>query len=111
MQNYLPYVVSIVCAMISGVVTYAVSRRQTKNEIEKIIKQHEFEMESLREKNQMELEKMKIEHKHEIELQEKEFEQKIGADFMNNMMSEVMKYPEIKGQILSGIKKNSKNKR
>lgn len=111
MEQYLSYAVSIICALISGIVTYAVSRRQTKNEIEKLIKQHELDMESLREKNQMELEKMNIEHRHELELKEKEFEQKLSSDFMNNMMSEVMKYPEIKGQIISGMSKSSRKKR
>lgn len=110
MEQYLPYVVSVISALISGIITYMAAWRQTKNEIEKLIKQHELDMESLREKNQMELEKMNIEHRHELELIEKEYEQKIGSDFMNNMMSEVMKYPEVKGQIISGMNKTSGKK-
>ena len=35
LSEYMPYFTSIVCALISGIVTYMVSRKQTKNEINK----------------------------------------------------------------------------
>lgn len=40
LNEYMPYFTSIICALISGIVTYIVSRKQTKNEINKLIKQH-----------------------------------------------------------------------
>ena len=35
LSEYMPYFTSIICALISGIVTYIVSRKQTKNEINK----------------------------------------------------------------------------
>ena len=35
LRAYMPYFTSIICALISGIVTYIVSRKQTKNEINK----------------------------------------------------------------------------
>ena len=110
MEQYLSYAVSVICALISGIVTYAVSRRQTKSEIEKLVKQHELDMESLREKNQMEVERISIEHKHELELKEKEFEQKLSSDLIINIMSEMIKDPKIKGQILAGMNKDKRSR-
>lgn len=110
MEQYISYAVSVICALISGIVTYAVSRRQTKGEIEKLVKQHELDMESLREKNQMELERIGIEHKHELELKEKEFEQKMSSDLINNIMSEMIKDPKIKGQILASMNKDKRSR-
>lgn len=45
LSEYMPYFTSIICALISGIVTYIVSRKQTKNEINKLIKQHELNLE------------------------------------------------------------------
>ena len=37
MENYLPYIVSVVCALISGFTSYAVVRKQSKEDIRKIL--------------------------------------------------------------------------
>ena len=36
MDMYLPYIVSIVCALISGIVSYLISRKQMKNGFGKV---------------------------------------------------------------------------
>ena len=38
MGNYLLYIVSVVCALISGFTSYAVARRQSKEDIRKLEK-------------------------------------------------------------------------
>lgn len=44
MTDFLPYIVSVICALISGFITYGVARRQMKAEIQKIEKQHELNL-------------------------------------------------------------------
>ncbi len=101
MHDYLPYVVSVLCALISGISSYAVARKKAKNDIKIIAKQHEVDLEALERKHQMELEKLNLEHKHQLELQEKDFEAKLSA----SLITEAMKIPEIRQQISQGIKK------
>ena len=68
MNIYLPYIVSVICAAIAGFASYAVARKQAKADIERLIKQHELDIEKEREKFTMEKEKMELEHKHQLEL-------------------------------------------
>ena len=92
LSEYMPYFTSIVCALISGIVTYMVSRKQTKNEINKLIKQHEHEIAILN-----------LEHEHQLKLKDKELENKLSGDMMNTLISEAMKNPEIKRQFNQGV--------
>lgn len=101
MQAYLPYIASVLCAVISGISSYAVARKQAKNDFTVIVKQHEIDLEALERKHQMELEKLNLEHAHQLKLQEKDFEVKLGA----SLLTEVMKMPEIKQLISQEIKK------
>lgn len=104
MQNYLPYIVSVLCAFISGVSSFLIARKQSKNDINKIIKQHEMDLDALERKHQMELEKINLEHEHQMEIQEKDFEVKLSS----SLLSEAMKLPEIRQQISHRIKKGKK---
>ena len=104
MQEYLPYVVSVLCALISGISSYTIARKQSKNDLKIIVKQHEVDLESLERRHQMELEKLNLEHIHQIELQEKDF----GAKLSSSLLTEAMKMPEIRQQISQGIKKGKR---
>ena len=108
MDMYLPYIVSIVCALISGIVSYLISRKQMKTDLEKLNTQYKLDIEKEREKFSMEKEKMELEHKYEIERQQKEFENQLGGSFVNTMMTEVMKMPEIRRQIIQGMNTSKK---
>ena len=88
MENYLPYIVSVVCALISGFASYAVARKQSREE---------------KEKHKMEIDKLQLEHKNQLELQQKQFENQLGSDMMNTLISEAMKMPEVKRQISQGM--------
>lgn len=109
MKEYMPYIVSIVSALIAAISSVWISRKTTKGEIEKLIKQHELDLETEREKHRNELEKKEIEHKYQLELIQKENENKLGADIMNTIVSEAMKTPEIRNQISQGVR-NSRGK-
>ena len=104
MQDYLPYVVSVLCALISGISSYSIARKQAKNDIKVIVKQHEVDLEALERKHQMELEKLNLEHAHQLELQAKDFE----ANLSSSLLTEAMKMPEIRQQISQGIKKGKR---
>ena len=103
MDMYLPYIVSIVCALISGIASYLISRKQMKTDLEKLNTQYKLDIEKEREKFLMEKEKMELEHKYELERQQKEFENQLGGNFVNTMITEVMKMPEVRQQITQGM--------
>lgn len=104
MQEYLPYIVSIICAAISGFASYSVARKQAKNDLDIISKQHEVDLEALERKHQMEVEKINLEHKHQLELREKEFE----AQLSSSLITEAIKLPEVRQQISRGMKNSGR---
>ncbi|MGN1198033.1 MAG: hypothetical protein ACI4TA_10590, partial [Acetatifactor sp.] len=83
---------------------HAIARKQAKNDIKVIVKQHEVDLEALERKHQMELEKINLEHTHQLELQAKDFE----ANLSSSLLTEAMKMPEIRQQISQGIKKGKR---
>lgn len=60
---------------------------------------------------QLEIDKLELEHKHQLELQQKQFENQLGSDMMNTLISEAMKMPEVKKQISQGMNIASNKKR
>lgn len=110
MKDFLPYIVSIVCAIISGITSFAVSKRAFKEDIKKLEKQHELDIEKAREKFAMEKEKLELEYKYQIELQQKEAENKMGGEIMSTIISKAMENPEIQKQISQGVRKGKSNK-
>ena len=92
MENYLPYIVSVVCALISGFASYAVARKQSREDIKKLEKTYELDLEKEKEKHKMEIDKLQLEHKNQL-----------GSDMMNTLISEAMKMPEVKRQISQGM--------
>ena len=107
MEKYLPYVVTVLCSLI----TYIASRMQSKSDMQKLEKQHELDIEKEREKFAIEKEKMEIEHRHKLELLQKETENKLNAELTNTMITEAMKLPVVREQISQGVKSGSKRKR
>ena len=108
MDMYLPYIVSIVCALISGIASYLISRKQMKTDLEKLNTQYKLDIEKERKKFLMEKEKMELEHKYELERQQKEFENQLGGNFVNTMITEAMKMPEVRRQITQGMNTSKK---
>ena len=110
MSTYLPYIVSVLCAVIAGFSSYAVSRKQTKADMQRLVKQHELDIEKEREKFAMEKEKLEIEHRHQLELMQKEAESSLGASVTNTLISEAMKIPEVREQFSQGVRDGNKRK-
>lgn len=106
MNDYLPYIVSVICALISGFASYAITRKQTKSDIQKLEKQHELDLDKEREKFAMEKEKMELEHKHQLELKQKEIESQLGTDLISTVTKEYMRSPAGQAQMrATGAKK------
>lgn len=113
--------ISCIPAIVTGFVTYLVAHKnavsqvkivqeQNKHDLEKLMEQHKVDIDSLNKQHQQELEKMELEHKHRLELAEKENENNLSQNFVNGIMSEIMKMPEIKSEIAKGIKQSSNQK-
>ncbi len=119
MENYLPYIVSVLVAIITGVISYCSARAKSKaeiqslqksneHEISKLMQQHKLDLDALERKHEMEIEKINLEHQHQLELLLKEAENKMGADLIQSMLGEAMKTPEARqamGQAFKAPKK------
>lgn len=99
MDTYLPYIVSVLCAAIAGFTSYAVARKQSKADIQKLEKQYELDIEKEREKFAMEKEKLELEHRHQLELKQKEMENQLGTDLISTLTKEYMRSPAGQAQI------------
>ena len=51
MSTYLPYIVSVLCSAIAGFTSYAIARKQAKEDMEKLDRQFEHDIEIERKKN------------------------------------------------------------
>ena len=109
MEQYLPYIVTVLCSLISGLTSYSAARRQGKADLKKIQKQHELDIEKEREMFAMQKERMELEHKHQLELKQKEMENQLGTDLIYTMAKEYMRSPAGQAQMRSvGSKKHGK---
>lgn len=110
LQVYLPYIVSVLSALISGIASYCVARKQAKSDMNKLEKQFALDLEKEREHFKMEKEKMEIEHRYQLELKQKELDSTLGSSLMSSVMTEAMKNPDIQKQIQSGISSGMRKK-
>lgn len=108
MDIYLPYIVSVLCATIAGFTSYAVARKQSKTDIQKLEKQYELDIEKEREKFTMEKEKLELEHKHQLELKQKEMENQVGTDLLSTLAKEYMRSPAGQAQMRNAGNKKHK---
>lgn len=107
----LPYISSIVMSIIAGFASYCKARKDAKADMEKLEKQHEFDIEKERERFSMEKEKLEIEHKHQLELLQKQLENSMGTSVVNTFFAEAMKLPEVQQQLSQGMRKAQKKRR
>jgi len=109
--DLLPYFFSAFSALVAGLWSYFGARKQAKDEIDRLVKQHELDLDTQKKLFEMELQKMELEHKHKLELLQQEIGGKAGADFMTSVFSAALNTPEAKQQISQSIRKgNTRNK-
>ena len=113
--------ISCIPAVITGVVSYLVARKnastqiklletQNKHDIDRLMEQHKVDIDSLNQQHQLELEKLELEHKQKLEIVELESKNAMSQNLLNNVLGEAMKMPEVKAEFAKGIR-NTSNKR
>lgn len=118
LTEYLPYIISILVALISGVVSYAAACKKAKAELEvvraesehdlnKLMEQHKLDLDAIRKKHELEIEKINLEHKHQMELKQMELNSQLG----NGLISEFMKMPAVREEVTKGIKSSMHKKK
>lgn len=104
LKEFMPYIVSIITAIISGISSYVLSKRNFKNEVEtikinneheikKLMEQHKVDIENLNEKHKLEMDAKEKDHEHEkeiLELKSKNSINEKNQEMMNSAMSGVM---------------------
>lgn len=108
MKYYMPYIVTILCSFISGFASYLTARRQSKSDIQELVKKHELDIEKERIKFAMEKEKIEIEYKHQLELKQKEMENQLGTNLVATMTKEYMRSPAGQAQMRNASTKSKK---
>lgn len=109
-KEYLPYIVSVLVAVISGLASYCAAARKCKDdmkvlkennthEINRLMEQHRLDIDSLERQYKMEIEKMELEHKHQLELRSKDAESAMGNELLNTMVGAAMQTPEARQAI------------
>ena len=112
--DLMPYIVSILTAISSGLWAYFKAKQDFKNqvetikinnkhEIEKLMKQHDIDIDNLKEKHNLEMELKDKEYAHEkelIELKSKTTINEQGQGAMNNAMAGIV--GKIVGDVISG---------
>lgn len=105
MEEYLPYIATVICALISGFASYSAARRQTKADLQRLEKQHELDIEKEREMFSIEKERMILEHKHQLELKQKEMENQLGSDVFSSFIKEYLRSPAGQAQMRNAGRK------
>ena len=97
--------IACIPAIITGIVTYIVARKnaasqisiikeQNKHDLEKLMEQHKVDIEHLKEAHRLDMEAKEQDHKNKLELQQKEFENSLlkqQKDGENAMATETIK--------------------
>ena len=107
MEDYLPYIVTVLCSLISGFGSYFAARRQAKTEIQKLQKQHDLDLEAEREKFKMEKEKMELVHKQQMEQKMVEMSGQIGGSFFTSVAQSVINSPAGQALVQDAVDKKT----
>lgn len=94
MSTIMTLLVACVPALISGVVSWAIARNNTKSKIEELRQSNKNEIDRLVKQHEVDIEALELKHKHEIEVLELEHSNALEAtkaaqdnEMMNNILS------------------------
>ena len=113
--------IACIPAVVTGIGTYCVASKnsksqikeletQNKNDLDKLMKQHEIDIEALKQKHEQEKEIIEINHKHQLELLSAQNGNDITQNLIGAFAGEIAKSPEVKAEVLRGMK-NANNKK
>lgn len=107
----MPYIVSIACAIVAGISSYIAACKQGKNELKKLQKSHELELETERERHKMEMDCVERDFEYKLQLQKNDFENQMGANLLNTVVSEAMKTPQVRNQMVQSMRNSQRKKK
>ena len=110
MKDAMPYIISVLTALISMFVSIYVCNRNCKNEInkikvqydkdiEKLQKQHENDLETIKLQHQLEMEKILQMQAHEIDKQREETALKTVSGITETLTTSVLNAPAVRDEI------------
>lgn len=103
LKEFMPYIVSIVTAIISGISSYCLSKRNFKNEVETIKLNNEHEIKKLMEQHKVDIDNLKEKHKLEMEIKEKEYIHEKEMQQLKSKSTIDEKNQELMNTALSGV--------
>lgn len=118
-EHVMTFLVSCVPAIITGLVSWLVSWRQTKTQIRILKEQQRHQIEELKEKHRLEMEKISTENTNALEKMEKQYElrmkeieskmsSEITAGLTQQLMGMIIEMPELKQlmakKLIEGLK-------
>lgn len=116
MENILPYAVSVVTALISGICAFIAAKKQSdmaleavkeanRHDMDKLLRQHEVDIENLKEKHRLEVERMEIEHQYRMELDTAAAQNKATGEIVASLFSSAMTSPYMTAMMEERMKK------
>lgn len=116
MENILPYAVSVVTALISGICAFIAAKKQSdmaleavkeanRHDMDKLLRQHEVDIENLKEKHRLEVERMEIEHQHRMELDTAAAQNKATGEIVASLFNSAMTSPYMTAMMEERMKK------
>lgn len=103
LKEFMPYIVSIITAIISGISSYCLSKRNFKNEVETIKINNEHEIKKLMEQHKVDIDNLKEKHKLEMEIKEKDFQHEKEMQQLKSKSIIDEKNQELMNTALSGV--------
>lgn len=103
LKEFMPYIVSIITAIISGISSYCLSKRNFKNEVETIKLNNEHEIKKLMEQHKVDIDNLKEKHKLEMEIKEKDFQHEKEMQQLKSKSIIDEKNQELMNTALSGV--------
>ena len=103
LKEFMPYIVSVITAIISGISSYCLSKRNFKNEVETIKINNEHEIKKLMEQHKVDIDNLKEKHKLEMEIKEKDFQHEKEMQQLKSKSIIDEKNQELMNTALSGV--------
>lgn len=103
LKEFMPYIVSAITAIISGISSYCLSKRNFKNEVETIKINNEHEIKKLMEQHKVDIDNLKEKHKLEMEIKEKDFQHEKEMQQLKSKSIIDEKNQELMNTALSGV--------
>lgn len=115
MELMLPYMVSIISALISGAASYLSATKKSRtdmqalkesneHEIARLMKQHELDLENMERAHHLDLEKLQIEHQLQLESASSSAQTQIAGSVFAGLIASMMESPVVKEKLEQSIK-------